>query len=75
MIKNLNITYKFISLIVIVFAMIAILGSDSRQGLGGLDIYFINLNKTEDAQNLGKPVNSEKDDFAFTINEWLRSWK
>jgi len=38
MIKNLNITYKFISLIVIVFAMIAILGSDSRQGL--LTIFF-----------------------------------
>ena len=42
--------------------------SDSRQGLGGLDIYFINLNKTEDAQNLGKPVNSEKDDFSFSFN-------
>ena len=42
--------------------------SDSRQGLGGLDVYFINLSKTEDAQNLGKPVNSEKDDFSFSFN-------
>jgi len=42
--------------------------SDSRQGLGGLDVYFINLNKSEDAQNLGKPVNSEKDDFSFSFN-------
>ena len=42
--------------------------SDSRQGLGGLDVYFINLNKSEDAQNIGKPVNSEKDDFSFSFN-------
>jgi len=42
--------------------------SDSRQGLGGLDVYFINLNKNENVQNLGKPVNSEKDDFAFSFN-------
>ena len=42
--------------------------SDSRQGLGGLDVLFINLNKTEEAQNLGKPVNSEKDDFSFSFN-------
>lgn len=42
--------------------------SDSRQGLGGLDVFVINLNKNEDAQNLGKPVNSEKDDFAFSFN-------
>lgn len=38
MINNLNKTYKFISLVVIIFAMIAILGSDSRQGL--LTIFF-----------------------------------
>jgi outer membrane protein OmpA-like peptidoglycan-associated protein len=42
--------------------------SDSRQGLGGLDIYVINLNKSENALNLGKPVNSEKDDFSFSFN-------
>ena len=42
--------------------------SDSRQGLGGLDVYVFNTNKNEDAQNLGKPVNSEKDDFSFSYN-------
>jgi hypothetical protein len=42
--------------------------SDSRQGLGGLDVYSYNVNKNEDAQNLGKPVNSEKDDFSFSFN-------
>ncbi|MEY3499173.1 MAG: hypothetical protein RL308_842 [Bacteroidota bacterium] len=42
--------------------------SSAKQGLGGLDIYSINLNKSEDAQNLGKPVNSEKDDFSFSFN-------
>jgi Tol biopolymer transport system component len=42
--------------------------SDSRQGLGGLDVYYYNVNKNEEAQNLGKPVNSEKDDFSFSFN-------
>jgi len=42
--------------------------SDSRQGLGGLDVYSFNVNKNEEAQNLGKPVNSEKDDFSFSFN-------
>jgi outer membrane protein OmpA-like peptidoglycan-associated protein/tetratricopeptide (TPR) repeat protein len=42
--------------------------SSSRQGLGGLDVFSINLDKSEEAQNLGKPVNSEKDDFAFSFN-------
>lgn len=40
-----------------------------RQGMGGFDIYKINLNGTEPAQNLGKPVNSEKDDFSFSFNK------
>lgn len=42
--------------------------SSSRQGLGGLDVFSINLDKSDEAQNLGKPVNSEKDDFAFSYN-------
>ena len=41
--------------------------SSGRQGFGGLDIYQIDLTKGE-ASNLGKPINSEKDDFAFTFN-------
>lgn len=40
-----------------------------RQGLGGFDVYKTNLNGTEQAVNLGKPVNSEKDDFSFSFNK------
>lgn len=42
--------------------------SSGRQGLGGLDVYQIDLTNGE-ATNLGKPLNTEKDDFAFTFNE------
>lgn len=42
--------------------------SSGKQGLGGLDVYQIDLSNGGDASNLGKPVNSEKDDFAFTFN-------
>lgn len=42
--------------------------SSARQGLGGLDVFSINLNKSEESQNVGKPVNSEKDDFSFSFN-------
>lgn len=42
--------------------------SNGRQGLGGLDVFSIDLNTTEEAKNLGKPVNSEKDDFSFSFN-------
>jgi tetratricopeptide (TPR) repeat protein len=42
--------------------------SSAKQGLGGLDVYAINLNKDEDAKNIGKPVNSESDDFSFSFN-------
>jgi outer membrane protein OmpA-like peptidoglycan-associated protein/tetratricopeptide (TPR) repeat protein len=45
--------------------------SAGRQGLGGLDVFSIDLNKMgEDgmAKNVGKPVNTEKDDFSFSFN-------
>ena len=42
--------------------------SSGKQGLGGLDIYQIDLSGG-DATNLAKPINSEKDDFAFTFND------
>jgi len=42
--------------------------SSGKQGLGGLDVYQIDLSNGSDAMNLGKPVNTEKDDFAFTFN-------
>jgi outer membrane protein OmpA-like peptidoglycan-associated protein len=41
--------------------------SNGRQGFGGLDVFAYDMSKGESA-NLGKPVNSEKDDFAFTLN-------
>ena len=43
--------------------------SDAKQGLGAMDVYKIDFTKNSEAKNLGKPVNSEEDDFAFTINE------
>ncbi|AWI25204.1 OmpA family protein [Flavobacterium pallidum] len=45
--------------------------SSGKQGLGGLDVFSIDLNKTGqdgEAKNIGKPVNSEKDDFSFTFS-------
>lgn len=41
--------------------------SNGRQGFGGLDVFSYDMTKGE-STNLGKPVNSEKDDFAFTLN-------
>lgn len=43
--------------------------SSGKQGLGGYDVYQIDLSNGSDAQNLGKPINTEKDDFAFTFNK------
>ena len=42
--------------------------SDGRKGFGSLDVFVIDLNKGTDAMNVGMPVNSGKDDFAFTFN-------
>jgi outer membrane protein OmpA-like peptidoglycan-associated protein/tetratricopeptide (TPR) repeat protein len=43
--------------------------SSGKQGLGGYDVYMIDLAKGTDAVNMGKPINTEKDDFAFTFNK------
>ena len=49
--------------------------SDGHIGLGGLDVFVAipdqtkGLNKYMDPINVGKPVNSEDDDFAFVIEE------
>ncbi|MFC4816227.1 OmpA family protein [Flavobacterium sp. GCM10023249] len=43
--------------------------SNGFNGLGGLDVFEVDLNGTEQPKNLGAPVNSEKDDFAFAYNE------
>ncbi|TRW21021.1 OmpA family protein [Flavobacterium zepuense] len=42
--------------------------SDGRKGFGSLDVFVIDLKKGTDAMNVGMPVNSGKDDFAFTFN-------
>ncbi len=43
--------------------------SSGRPGFGGLDVFEIDLSNNSEAINLGTPVNTEKDDFAFTFNE------
>nr|WP_241676610.1 OmpA family protein [Flavobacterium pectinovorum] len=50
--------------------------SDGRPGLGGLDIYVSKINKDgsfEEVQNIGEPINSKQDDFAFIINSKNRN--
>ncbi len=48
--------------------------SDGRPGLGGLDVFAAKLNDLDDLTvlNVGKPVNSEQDDFSFIINDQTR---
>jgi outer membrane protein OmpA-like peptidoglycan-associated protein/tetratricopeptide (TPR) repeat protein len=43
--------------------------SNGLMGFGGLDIFSVDLNKNEVPNNIGNPVNTEKDDFAFTFNK------
>ena len=45
--------------------------SDGHTGLGGLDVYESSYTEEgfEEVKNLGKPVNSNKDDFSYIINE------
>ena len=46
--------------------------SDGRPGLGGLDIFQVdlnNMNKRNSVLNIGAPVNGNMDDFSFCINE------
>ncbi len=42
--------------------------SNGRQGFGGYDVFKQNTNTNEKATNVGEPVNSPKDDFAFSYN-------
>ncbi len=45
--------------------------SDGHFGLGGLDVFVTKINqKTQKSPvNVGKPINSEKDDFSFIIDD------
>lgn len=42
--------------------------SNGKQGFGGYDVFKQNTNTNEKAINIGEPVNSQKDDFAFSYN-------
>lgn len=42
--------------------------STGKQGFGGFDLYKVSPTSTQEPQNLGKPINSEKDDFSFCFN-------
>lgn len=42
--------------------------SDAHKGFGGLDVFYVDMDKATDARNLGAPVNTAKDDFAFSFN-------
>ncbi len=48
--------------------------SDGRPGLGGLDIYVTTISNGlfSAPENIGAPANSQKDDFAFMINQQTR---
>ena len=43
--------------------------SSGKPGLGGFDVFTIDLNTNAQAENIGKPINSEKDDFSFSFNK------
>ncbi|CAA9199124.1 Peptidoglycan-associated lipoprotein [Flavobacterium bizetiae] len=46
--------------------------SDGRPGLGGLDVFVSKIQEDEtfdEVQNVGEPVNSKQDDFAFVISK------
>lgn len=43
--------------------------SNGKPGLGGLDVFQVDLSKGTEAVNMGKPINTEKDDFDFTFNK------
>src|SRR5690606_27679256 len=46
--------------------------SNGRVGLGGLDVYEALLDKEggfKEAVNLGQPINSERDDFSYIVDE------
>ncbi|RXG32077.1 OmpA family protein [Leeuwenhoekiella marinoflava] len=50
--------------------------SDGRPGLGGLDIYVVTTKKNGDIAyviNLGEPINSPQDDFAFIVDEYTNT--
>jgi len=49
--------------------------SNGHQGLGGLDIFLVNLSENSDGEilNLGEPLNTAQDDFAAVLDEETRT--
>lgn len=50
--------------------------SDGQPGLGGLDIFVAKINNEDSfgkIQNVGEPVNSQQDDFAYLLNSKNRN--
>jgi outer membrane protein OmpA-like peptidoglycan-associated protein/tetratricopeptide (TPR) repeat protein len=43
--------------------------SNHTEGFGGYDVYVYNTKSIDKPVNVGAPVNTEKDDFAFTFNK------
>lgn len=49
---------------------ILVFSSDYREGLGGLDLYYVNLNSSSKRiYSFGAPINSPSDDFGLIYNE------
>ena len=48
--------------------------SNGHVGLGGLDVFKSNISSSSpsEVENLGSPINSEKDDFSFSLNRIKR---
>ncbi|WP_276167613.1 OmpA family protein [Zobellia alginiliquefaciens] len=42
--------------------------SNGHPGLGGLDIFKVDLNKESKVENLGSPINSPEDDFSLVLD-------
>lgn len=46
--------------------------SNGHVGLGGLDVYEVAFDETDgflEVRNMGRPINSSKDDFSYIVNE------
>lgn len=44
--------------------------SDGHPGLGGLDVFYSSIEGVRNVKNIGKPINSSRDDFEFIIDEF-----
>ncbi|WP_053971223.1 OmpA family protein [Mangrovimonas sp. ST2L15] len=43
--------------------------SNGKQGYGGLDVFKLDLNADNEAENLGNGINTNHDDFSFSMND------